>query len=143
MKHELVFAVFFFCMLRERNLTYTMSEKAFTGCQTRICLLGLWTRAKKKKNCASSVSILHFFFQKAEAQLAYELQAAKINQKIRNEEIQIQVKKKTLNWRDFWCKIPKCRKNLMILNVLNTKPISFFGGTTIYFPEKSSLVFNM
>ena len=32
-----------------------------------------------------------FFFQKAEAQLAYELQAAKIQQKIRNEEIQIQV----------------------------------------------------
>ena len=31
------------------------------------------------------------FFQKAEAQLAYELQAAKIQQKIRNEEIQIQV----------------------------------------------------
>jgi hypothetical protein len=30
-------------------------------------------------------------FQKAEAQLAYELQAAKIQQKIRNEEIQIQV----------------------------------------------------
>ena len=30
--------------------------------------------------------------QKAEAQLAYELQAAKIQQKIRNEEIQIQVK---------------------------------------------------
>lgn len=29
--------------------------------------------------------------QKAEAQLAYELQAAKIQQKIRNEEIQIQV----------------------------------------------------
>lgn len=30
-------------------------------------------------------------FQKAEAQLAYELQAAKIRQKIRNEEIQIEV----------------------------------------------------
>ena len=30
-------------------------------------------------------------FQKAEAQLAYELQAAKIRQKIRNEEIQIDV----------------------------------------------------
>lgn len=29
--------------------------------------------------------------QKAEAQLAYELQAAKIRQKIRNEEIQIDV----------------------------------------------------
>lgn len=29
--------------------------------------------------------------QKAEAQLAYELQAAKIKQKIRNEEIQIEV----------------------------------------------------
>ena len=29
--------------------------------------------------------------QKAEAQLAYELQAAKIQQRIRNEEIQIQV----------------------------------------------------
>lgn len=29
--------------------------------------------------------------QKAEAQLAYELQAAKIRQKIRNEEIQIEV----------------------------------------------------
>lgn len=33
----------------------------------------------------------NFFFQKAEAQLAYELQAAKIRQKIRNEEIQIDV----------------------------------------------------
>ena len=32
-----------------------------------------------------------FLSQKAEAQLAYELQAAKIQQKIRNEEIQIQV----------------------------------------------------
>ena len=32
-----------------------------------------------------------FFSQKAEAQLAYELQAAKIQQRIRNEEIQIQV----------------------------------------------------
>ena len=32
------------------------------------------------------------YLQKAEAQLAYELQAAKIQQKIRNEEIQIQVK---------------------------------------------------
>lgn len=30
-------------------------------------------------------------FQKAEAQLAYELQAAKIRQRIRNEEIQIEV----------------------------------------------------
>ena len=39
--------------------------------------------------------VLHPFvllFQKAEAQLAYELQAAKIQQKIRNEEIQIQVR---------------------------------------------------
>ena len=36
-------------------------------------------------------SFSFFFFQKAEAQLAYELQAAKIQQKIRNEEIQIQV----------------------------------------------------
>lgn len=42
--------------------------------------------------------MLFFFFflicfgvQKAEAQLAYELQAAKIRQKIRNEEIQIDV----------------------------------------------------
>lgn len=35
--------------------------------------------------------ILCFYFQKAEAQLAYELQAAKIRQKIRNEEIQIDV----------------------------------------------------
>ena len=34
---------------------------------------------------------LLLFEQKAEAQLAYELQAAKIQQKIRNEEIQIQV----------------------------------------------------
>ena len=33
----------------------------------------------------------HPYIQKAEAQLAYELQAAKIQQKIRNEEIQIQV----------------------------------------------------
>ena len=33
-----------------------------------------------------------FFLQKAEAQLAYELQAAKIQQRIRQEEIQIQVK---------------------------------------------------
>lgn len=31
------------------------------------------------------------FLQKAEAQLAYELQAAKIKQKIRNEEIQIEI----------------------------------------------------
>ena len=31
------------------------------------------------------------YSQKAEAQLAYELQAAKIQQRIRNEEIQIQV----------------------------------------------------
>ena len=32
-----------------------------------------------------------FESQKAEAQLAYELQAAKIKQKIRNEEIQIEI----------------------------------------------------
>ena len=38
------------------------------------------------------VSIFIIYLQKAEAQLAYELQAAKIQQKIRNEEIQIQVK---------------------------------------------------
>ena len=31
------------------------------------------------------------YFQKAESQLAYELQAAKIRQKIRNEEIQIDI----------------------------------------------------
>jgi hypothetical protein len=36
-------------------------------------------------------TIVTKFFQKAEAQLAYELQAAKIQQRIRNEEIQIQV----------------------------------------------------
>ena len=39
-----------------------------------------------------------FNFQKAEAQLAYELQAAKIQQKIRNEEIQIQVKIRNFFW---------------------------------------------
>ena len=33
----------------------------------------------------------YFYLQKAEAQLAYELQAAKTRQKIRNEEIQIEV----------------------------------------------------
>ena len=33
----------------------------------------------------------NFMVQKAEAQLAYELQAAKIQQRIRQEEIQIQV----------------------------------------------------
>lgn len=32
-----------------------------------------------------------YLLQKAQAQLAYELQAAKIRQKIRNEEIQIEV----------------------------------------------------
>lgn len=35
--------------------------------------------------------MINIFFQKAQAQLAYELQAAKIRQKIRNEEIQIEV----------------------------------------------------
>lgn len=35
--------------------------------------------------------IKNLFVQKAEAQLAYELQAAKIRQKIRNEEIQIEI----------------------------------------------------
>ena len=34
---------------------------------------------------------IYGLLQKAEAQLAYELQAAKIQQRIRNEEIQIQV----------------------------------------------------
>lgn len=34
---------------------------------------------------------MKIIFQKAEAQLAYELQAAKIRQRIRNEEIQIEV----------------------------------------------------
>lgn len=34
---------------------------------------------------------LFVYLQKAEAQLAYELQAAKIKQRIRNEEIQIEV----------------------------------------------------
>ena len=67
---------------------------------------------KKKKICASSVSIL-LFFQKAEAQLAYELQAAKINQKIRNEEIQIQVKKRvyTIKGRLFGAKYQNAERN--------------------------------
>ena len=39
-----------------------------------------------------SHGITQHSFQKAEAQLAYELQAAKIQQRIRNEEIQIQVR---------------------------------------------------
>jgi hypothetical protein len=38
-----------------------------------------------------AILLRNFFLQKAEAQLAYELQAAKIQQRIRNEEIQIQV----------------------------------------------------
>ncbi len=42
---------------------------------------------KGRKKCEFSI----LFLQKAEAQLAYELQASKIQQKIRNEEIQIQV----------------------------------------------------
>ena len=46
-------------------------------------LVKSWEKFKTKKN--------PIIFQKAEAQLAYELQAAKIQQKIRNEEIQIQV----------------------------------------------------
>jgi hypothetical protein len=58
-----------------------------------------------------------FFFQKAEAQLAYELQAAKIQQKIRNEEIQIQV---IILWFDYlyrqfclWCEASlKSKKKL-------------------------------
>lgn len=33
----------------------------------------------------------YYYLQKAESQLAYELQAAKIRQKIRNEEIQIDI----------------------------------------------------
>lgn len=41
---------------------------------------------KTKKNKKHS-----FLLQKAESQLAYELQAAKIRQKIRNEEIQIDI----------------------------------------------------
>ena len=45
-----------------------------------------WSRVWRK----NQLKILPFL-QKAEAQLAYELQAAKIQQKIRNEEIQIQV----------------------------------------------------
>ena len=40
-------------------------------------------------------TLISFAPQKAEAQLAYELQAAKIQQKIRNEEIQIQVRVKS------------------------------------------------
>ena len=48
-----------------------------------------WSRVKvwRKKITKNPL----FSLQKAEAQLAYELQAAKIQQKIRNEEIQIQV----------------------------------------------------
>lgn len=37
------------------------------------------------------IDVFVVFQQKAQAQLAYELQAAKIRQKIRNEEIQIEV----------------------------------------------------
>ena len=56
----------------------------------------VYEHVQKKKNAhhPSLNFTVFFFFQKAEAQLAYELQAAKINQKIRNEEIQIQVKKR-------------------------------------------------
>lgn len=44
------------------------------------------------KKCQVPADILRkCLFQKAQAQLAYELQAAKIRQKIRNEEIQIEV----------------------------------------------------
>lgn len=39
----------------------------------------------------STLAKCSFFLQKAESQLAYELQAAKIRQKIRNEEIQIDI----------------------------------------------------
>ncbi len=39
---------------------------------------------------------------KAEAQLAYELQAAKIQQRIRNEEIQIQVTNYSKAFRYWW-----------------------------------------
>ena len=45
-----------------------------------------------KRRFNGSLKSILFMFQKAEAPLAYELQAAKIQQKIRNEEIQIQVK---------------------------------------------------
>lgn len=41
-------------------------------------------------NVRSEMTLIDLF-QKAEAQLAYELQAAKIKQRIRNEEIQIEV----------------------------------------------------
>ena len=58
-----------------------------------LSLLWVYEHVQKKFAHHPSLNFTFFFFQKAEAQLAYELQAAKINQKIRNEEIQIQVKK--------------------------------------------------
>ena len=50
--------------------------------------------------------ILNESLQKAEAQLAYELQAAKIQQRIKQEELQIQVRCEGIVcfslWRGFW-----------------------------------------
>ena len=53
---------------------------------------GFFTFGFKKVSSFLSGSSFCLLLQKAEAQLAYELQAAKIQQKIRNEEIQIQVR---------------------------------------------------
>lgn len=51
-----------------------------------------------------NLSVNYVFFQKAEAQLAYELQAAKTRQKIRNEEIAIEVveRRKQIEVRLVW-----------------------------------------
>lgn len=52
-----------------------------------------WAIDISNKITRKVLTYLHFIplLQKAEAQLAYELQAAKIKQRIRNEEIQIEV----------------------------------------------------
>lgn len=51
----------------------------------------LRVRARMRTRMRTCWAIFDCCLQKAQAQLAYELQAAKIRQKIRNEEIQIDV----------------------------------------------------
>ena len=73
----------------EANFVIT-GVKPFRKVNFQLCSSYLGSQRSISHMCLF-IHTIDFFFQKAEAQLAYELQAAKIQQKIRNEEIQIQV----------------------------------------------------
>ena len=72
------------------NISILLLKQLVTD-KKKLYLLIQWQINQNQEFLKSSYFVFWPNVQKAEAQLAYELQAAKIQQRIRNEEIQIQV----------------------------------------------------